>query len=441
MSDRRLILAYFPSWGGTHRAAWRLPETPIDPAQLFATHRRWAQICERAKLHMYFIADRVAIVGGEDMTIASTMPEHLTLEPSTMISALSQHTEQIGLLITSATTYDHPYHVARRLATADHLSGGRLAWNVVAGGAVDDAPNFGLEPVPHDTRYERAEEFVDAVRGLWDSFDDDAFVLDREGNRFYDPDKVHVLGLRGEFVSSRGPLNVARPPQGHPVIAQAGASGPGKALAARVGDVVFGMPLTIAAAREFRTTLKEMAAGNGRDPEQVKYLPDLTILLGRTRDEVDARLAQLDGLVDIDRLLPDLSRFLAVDLSQHPLDGPVPEPEKTAGGQTVQAVLLQRAHEEDLSIRQLVQHFARTVGLFHAGTPQSLADFMQEWQEAGAADGFVVRIADPEPSLTYFAELVVPELQRRGLFRSNYEGATLRENLGLSRPSAAPSHA
>jgi FMN-dependent oxidoreductase (nitrilotriacetate monooxygenase family) len=429
-----LVLAYFSSWGGTHRAAWRLPETPIDPAELFEVHKKWAATAERGKLHMYFIPDRLAIVGGEDVSVASAMPEHLTLDPYTLVAALSQHTEHVGLLITSSSTYDNPFHTARRLASADHISKGRLAWNVVTGGAVDDAPNFGVPPTDHDTRYERAEEFVDVVRGLWDSFDDDAFVLDKEGNRFYDPTRAHVLGFRGQFVSSRGPLNVARPPQGHPVIAQAGSSGPGMALAARVADAVFGMRLTVESARDFRDQLRAKAADEGRDPDQVKYLLDVTLLLGRTQEEVDARLAQLDALVDVDGLLPDLSRFLGIDLAQYPLDGPVPQPEQTSGGQTVQRVLLETAEAEKLSIRQLVQHFARTAGLFRAGTAHAVADFMQTWMEAGAADGFVLRIADPDPTLEYVADLLVPELQRRGIFRTDYTGQTLRDDLGLPRP-------
>ena len=431
---KQLVLAYFASWGGSHRAAWRLPETPIDPAEMFETHRRWAQTAERGKLHLYFIADRVAIVGGTDTTIASTMPEHITLDPFTLVAALSQHTDHIGLLITSSTSYDHPFHTARRLATADHISKGRLAWNVVTSGAVDDAPNFGLTATDHDTRYQRAEEFVDVVRGLWDSFDDDAFLLDKDGNRFYDPQKVHPLGYAGEYVSSRGPLNVARPPQGHPVIAQAGSSGPGMALAARVADTVFAMQLTIESAKAFREKLRGLAAEQGRDPEKVTVLADLSLLVGRTEAEVSARLAQLDALVDIDALLPDLSRFLGIDLSGHPLDGPVPVPDVTAGGQTVQRVLLERAQTEQLTVRQLVQQFARTVGLFTAGTPEQVADFMQEWLEAGACDGFVLRVADPDPSLENIADHLVPELQRRGIFRDSYTGPTLRDDLGLPRP-------
>lgn len=433
---QQLILANFPSWGGAHRAAWRMPNADVDPENMFESHRRWIELCERGKFHIYFVADRVAIAGGSNPALACAMPDNLTLDPYPLIAALSQHTKHIGLLITSSTTYDRPYYTARRLGSIDHISQGRLAWNVVTSGVMDDAPNFGLDKVDHDTRYEQAEEFVDAVFGLWDSFDDDAFVIDRTKGRYFDPQRVHVLNFDGKFIKSRGPLNVARPPQGHPVIAQAGASAPGKALAARVADIVFGIGSTIEAARQGREELRAAVAERGRDADQVKYLTELILLIGRTEEEVDAKVKELDDLVDVEAMLPDVSRYMGVDLSAHPLDGPVPEPPLTDGGRGVQRTMLERARSENLTIRQLIQVHTRSGGAARllTATPVQVADFMESWFEAGAVDGFVLRFADPEDSMVQFVESVVPELQRRGLYHEEYEDGTLRDQLGMARP-------
>jgi alkanesulfonate monooxygenase len=359
-----------------------------------------------------------------------------SFEPFTLLSALSQVTEHIGLVATASTTFDAPYHIARRFASLDHLSGGRAGWNIVTTSNPDAAVNFGLEEhMDHGERYRRAREFYEVVTGLWDSFADDAFVRDVESGVYFDPARMHTLGHKGEYLSVRGPLNIARPVQGWPVIVQAGASDDGRQLAAEVAEVIFSGVNNLADGKRLYADIKSRAEKAGRERDHVKILPGCFVVVGDTLEDAHAKKALLDSRVHPDSGIGTLSSQLGYDVSGLDLDGPLPGIPETNASKSGRQKLIDMARRENMTVRQLAQRVGGSFGsLEMIGTPQSIADEMEEWLAAEGSDGFNVLFPWLPGGLDDFCQKVVPELQRRGLFRREYEGRTLRENLGLPRP-------
>ncbi|MGE4425514.1 MAG: LLM class flavin-dependent oxidoreductase [Solirubrobacteraceae bacterium] len=430
-----VALFWMPEWGGFHVAGWRAADAPDDPTLNFAEIRRMVQRAEAAKLHACFLADALA-VGFQGIEVSnealSRTARGTKFEPITLMSALSACTEHIGLLCTASTTYNEPFHVARMFASLDHLSGGRAGWNAVTSKA--ESVNFGGKQMGHGQRYERAQEFVEIVRGLWNSWDDDAFIRDRDSGKYFDPEKLHSLDYAGQYLSVAGPLHIARPVQGHPVVAQAGASAEGRAFAARNADVIYTLQSDLGTAKAFYADVKEQSASFGRDPEHLKVLPAQLLLIGRSDAHAEEKLARLDSLVDPRLGMESLTSLIETDLSAYPLDGPVPEvPETQTGSKSRQRYWLDIAKRDGLTVRQLMQVASRA-GVV-AGSAQSIADTIHEWFEAGAADGFNISFGDATDSFDIFVNEVVPDLQQRGIFRTEYSGSTLRENLGLPRPA------
>src|SRR5258708_6175205 len=355
-----------------------------------------------------------------------------------LLTALASLTKNIGLVCTATTTYDEPYHVARRFASLDLISGGRSGWNLVTSANDAESKNFGGEDAlskPGGDR--RAREFVDVVRGLWDSWDDDAFLLDKPEGRFYDPERRHALDHVGEFFKVKGPLTVSRSPQGQPVVVQPGASDDGRQLAAETAEVVFCAHQAIAGAREFYRDVKSRMARCGRDPEHLKIMPGLGVMVAPTRQEAQDKFAELQGLIHPEVGVALLSKYIAWDLTGFDVDGPVPVVPQDRGAPTRSALLSDTARAEGLTIRQLYQRIAGGRGHYQiVGAPKDVVDMMEDWFSTGGADGFNVLPPFFPNSLDEFVDLVVPELQRRGLYRTAYEGKTLRQNLGLPRPDS-----
>lgn len=420
---RQLSIAAFMMRHGHHVAAWRHPQTDLatNPFKVFQQQVRNA---ERACLDAVFFADSLALTGG--------VP---SLEPLTLLSALAASTERIGLIGTATTTYNEPYTVARQFASLDQISDGRAGWNLVTSDNAAEAANFGRDQhLAHAARYERAREFHQVVTGLWDSWDADAFVNDKEGARLFDPAKLHKLNHRGAHFAVAGPLNVARSPQGRPVVVQAGGSEAGRDLAAATAEVVFTAQPTLAKAQDFYRDIKRRVVEKGRAPESLKIMPGLFAVVGRTQAEADDKFAQLQALIEPKAGLALLGRMIGnFDLSAYLLDGPLPELPQTQDGQrSRQQLLTDLAQGENLTIRQLYERIAGGRGHFTVvGTAEAVADQMQAWFEQEAADGFNVMAPSLPGGLDDFLTLVVPELQRRGLFRTAYQGSTLREHLGL----------
>ena len=423
---------------GFHPASWMHPGSDAGAANSFEHFRTVARLSEAAKFDFMFMADSPAAAVGDPEALARQPNKMNRFEPLTLISALAVATERLGLVATASTSYYEPYNLARIFASIDHLSGGRAAWNVVSSDHDETGYNFnrrGLDP--HAVRYARAREFVDVAFGLWDSFEDDALLLDRAGGRHHDPAKLHQLDHEGEHFQVRGPLNIARSPQGRPVIAQAGGSEAGIALAAETAELVFGLASDIGRSRAFYATLKARMADFGRHPDSLKVMPGLVVNVGATRAEAQAKVDFL-----LDRLHPDvgrlmLSEFLEADLRGVPLDAPFPEDRLPAAPKGSRALFeeltafVRRGH----TVGELIRLYAeKHTGNGITGTPADIADTMQEWFETRAADGFILMLPTLPASLRDFTELVVPELRRRGLFREDYEGKTLRENLGVPRP-------
>jgi FMN-dependent oxidoreductase (nitrilotriacetate monooxygenase family) len=345
-------------------------------------------------------------------------------------------TDRIGLVATASTTFDEPFHIARRFASLDHLSRGRAGWNVVTTSNPDAALNFGrTDEVPHDERYARAREFVDVVTGLWDSWADDAFTRDQESGLFFDPSKLHTLDHQGPSLTVKGPLHIARPVQGWPVIVQAGASEPGRQLAAETAEVVFAAHGTLGQARAFYADVKGRMDRLGRDRDHLKILPGAFTVVGDTMQEARDIRARLDSLVHHESAIASLSVALGTDASGFDPDGPLPEIPETNAGKSGRERVIALAQTEGLTVRQLAQRLGGYGGLSFVGTATTIADQMQEWLETEGCDGFNVMFPWLPGGLDDFCTKVVPELQRRGLFRREYEGATLRDNLGLPRPT------
>jgi FMN-dependent oxidoreductase (nitrilotriacetate monooxygenase family) len=436
VSGDRIRLGLFAHVTGNHMAAWRHPSSDRFGGTSFRHYAEVAATAERGLFDMLFLADTNAVWNSDDETL-SRDPKTAQFEPLTLLSALSVVTRHIGLVATATTTYNEPYHVARKFASLDLLSEGRAGWNLVTSANPQEALNFSRDAhVEHADRYARAREFAQVVTGLWESWEDDAFVRDVDEGRFFTPGKMHVLNHRGENFAVRGPLNVPRSPQGRPVIVQAGSSETGRSLAAATAEVVFTAQDDLEAARAFYADLKSRLPALGRRPEDLKVMPGFFPVVGRSRAEAEDRFAALQELIHPSVGMQVLSFLLGgVDLSRVDPDGPLPPLPETNSGRSRQRLVVETARRDGLSIRQLYQRLAGARGhLIVIGTPADIADRMQEWFEAEAADGFNVMPPTLPGDLETFVDLVVPELQARGLFRTAYEGSTLRENLGLSFP-------
>jgi FMN-dependent oxidoreductase (nitrilotriacetate monooxygenase family) len=434
MASKQLHLGAFMRPVSIHTGAWRYPGAWPDANFNIRHITRLAQTLEAAKFDAFFMADHLAVL---NMPVEALKRSHTvtSFEPFTLLSALAGATQRIGLIATGSTTFDEPYHVARRFASLDHISDGRAGWNIVTTSNPDAALNFGLDDhMEHDERYVRAREFYDVVTGLWDSFADDAFKRDVASGLFFDPERMHVLGHKGTYFSVRGPLNIARPVQGWPVIVQAGASEAGRQLAAETAEAIFAATPNLAAGRAFYADVKGRLDKLGRPRDHLKILPGAFVVVGDSVEEARAKRARLDSLVHYDSAIASLSIALGHDASGFDPDGPLPEIPETNASRSARERVIELAQREQLTVRQLAQRLGGYSGLAFVGTPASIADEMEEWLMSEGSDGFNVMFPYLPGGLDDFATKVVPELQRRGLFRREYEGTTLREHLGLPRP-------
>jgi len=434
-SSRQLHFNAFMRPASIHTGAWRYPGAWPDMNFNLVRMKYCIQKLEAAKFDAYFMADHMAVL---NMPMDALKRSHTStsFEPFTLLAALSQCTDRIGLVATGSTTFDVPYHIARRFASLDHLSNGRAGWNIVTTSNPDAALNFGMdEHMEHGERYKRAREFYDVVTGLWDSWADDAFIRDVESGIFFDPDKMHVLDHKGEYLSVRGPLNIARPLQGWPVIVQAGASDAGRQLAAETAEMVFTALPNIKAGQAFYADVKGRMRKLGRNPNHMSIMPACLVMLGDTVDEARRKRDLLDSKVNYANAIASLSIALGHDASKFDPDKPLPDdiPESNASKSgRERAIALGK--RDNLTVRQLAQRLGGFGGLAMVGTAKMVADEMEEWLMTEASDGFTLQFPYLPGGLDDFCDLVVPELQRRGLFRREYEGVTLRENLGLPRP-------
>lgn len=431
---RQMHLGAFLFNLGNHVAGWRMPGVPTDGLMSFVFYRELAAIAERGKFDLLFHSDGVGINDSYDAVLRHSIT--IRPEPLTLLSALAVTTSRIGLAATVSTTYNEPYHVARKLAMLDFLSEGRAALNLVTSSTDLEARNFEQAAhLGHAERYERAGEFVDILRLLWDSWDDDAVILDQKSGVVADPARIHRADWQGRYFSVRGPLNMPRPPQGHPVIIQAGTSADGQHFAARVADVIFSIERSLSSARAFRAAAESRARAAGRSPGSTRILPGLLPILGRTRQQAEEQDRALRDLVPSALAVSYLSDFLQHDLSRYPLEGPLPELPESNGEVGRRQQILERARAPGATIRSLATDMVQNRGhLRVVGTPATVADFMAQWFTAGACDGFNILAPYHPGGLAAFVDGVVPELQRRGLFREDYAGRTLREHLGLTRP-------
>lgn len=425
---------------GNHVASWLHPQSQIDAGTNFQHYAALAQTAERAKFDLMFLADSVATRAGK-LDALQRWPQYMAyFDPLTLLAGIAVVTSQIGLVATATTTYNEPYNIARRLASLDHMSGGRAGWNVVTSSNTAEAYNFNLEAHPSDARrYERAAEFSAVVKGLLDSWEDDAFIRDRSSGIYFDPLKLHELDHKGKHFQVKGPLNAARPPQGYPVFAQAGVSETAQDMAARQAEIVFTPLHNLERAQALYRDLKARAASYGRSPEHIKLMPGLNPVVGHTAAEAEEKHQYLQSLIH-----PDVGRELLanalgdIDLSSCDDEEKLPASIRAAALATGKSGARQVAEmweHDGLTLRQMYQLYAggrgqRTI----KGTAVQIADEMETWFRGRAVDGFLVQPPVLPTGLDDFVALVIPELQNRGLFRTEYEGATLRENLGLPRP-------
>ncbi len=437
MTSRTMNLGAFVHETGQHVAAWRHPEAYAESGTVFAQAMDVARTAERGKFDLLFLADSAAVSVFGTPESRGRMGKMVKFEPITLLSALAAVTSHLGLVATCTSTYNEPYTLARQFASMDQISGGRAGWNLVTSNNEAEAFNHGREQhVAHADRYDRAAEFAEVVCGLWDSWDEDAFIRDKESGVYFDPSKMHVLNHKGKHFSVRGPLNVARSPQGRPVLVQAGASDTGRDLAARMAELVFTAQTTFEQAAEFYSDVRARLPRFGRSQDEMKIMPGLYPVVGRTEAEARQKFDFLQSLIHPSVGIAVLEHTIGVaNLSRYPLDGPVPDMGDTNGPLSRQRLLLEAARRDKLTLWELCLLNAGPRGhLLTIGTPAQIADVMEHWFRNGAADGFNVMPAFLPGSLNDFVDMVIPELQRRGLFRAEYEGPTLRENLGLPKP-------
>ncbi len=435
MTQKKLRLGAFMRPVSIHTAAWRYPGGTPDANFNLKALVQYAQTLERGKFDAFFMADHLAVLN-MPMDALKRSATVTSFDPLTLLPALAMATKHLGLIATASSTFEPAYTIARRFASLDHISEGRAGWNLVTTSNPDAALNFGLDDqMPHAERYARAREFFDVVTGLWDSWADDAFIRDVENGVYFDPSRLHVLDHKGKYLKVRGPLNIARPVQGWPVIVQAGASDAGRQLAAETAEMVFAAGGPIADARAFYADVKGRAAKVGRNPDHIKILPGAFVVVGDSLDEAKEKRARLDGLVNYDSSIAAVSMALGVDARKFDPDKPLPDdiPE-TEASKSGRDRVIQLGKRENLTVRQIAGRLGGYGGLGMLGTPAMIADQMEEWLVTEACDGFNVMFPYLPGGLDDFVDKVVPELQRRGLFRTEYEGTTLRENLGLPRP-------
>ncbi len=431
MTQRQLKLGFLLHGVGPGWDDWRHPDALVDASTNFAFYKRQAQTAERGKFDYLFVADSVSIN-------ARSSPHYLNrFEPLTVLSALAAVTDHIGLVATVTVSYSEPYNIARQFASLDHISGGRAGWNVVTSWLEGSAANFGKEEhLAHDTRYRLAGEYLDVVQGLWDSWEDEALVRNKATGQFLDPDKLHELNHKGEFLSVKGPLNISRSPQGQPVIFQAGSSEDGRNFAAKHAEAIFTHQETLSEAQAFYADVKARAAGFGRNPDHVFILPGARPFIGSTAEEAERVYRDLSGLVSLENALRALGRsFNDHNFSVYDPDGPFPEQAVAEGAKSNQSGsnrIIALAKSEGLTLRELALRIATPKGHF-VGTPEVIADRFQQWLEGRGADGFNLFESVPG-QLDLFVDQVVPILQKRGLFKADYPGTTFRETLGIPVP-------
>ncbi|MDF2836028.1 MAG: monooxygenase [Paenibacillus sp.] len=428
--NRRLHLNAFLYGTGHHEASWRLPDAQPEKNLDFGHVLGIVQTAERGLMDSVFLADGYSGRSNK-------------LEPFTELSALASRTKHIGLIATVGTTYNEPFHVARKFASLDHISKGRAGWNIVTG-AGSAAHNFGRTEHPeHSLRYEEADEFVDIVKRLWDSWEDDAVVNDKSAGIRIAPDKVRAIDHKGKYYSVKGPLTIARPPQGYPVLVQAGSSESGKEFAAKVAELVFTAHQSLESAQSFYVDVKARLAKYGRKPEDLLILPGISPVLAETEAEAKELENELFLCIDKDAVIRRLSERLGIELSLRDLDEPLSiegarATEEVNGNKSRHQLILDLIDDERPTLRQLINRLAGARGHFtFTGTPVQLADVIETWFLNGAADGFNVMPQIYPSGLEIFVDKVIPELQNRGLFRTSYEGETLRDRLGLGRPGGA----
>lgn len=440
MSKRQIKLGAFIPTTSQHVAGWRLPSSRPEEMLNIDYAIELAQTAERGLFDAYFLADGLSTSWSHG---ASKYEKSLSyndkmagFEPLTLFSALSAVTKHIGFIATASTTYEEPYLLARKYASLDHISKGRAAWNVVTTCSEVTARNFGMQKHPDPaTRYARADEFIEVTQKLWDSWEDDAFVCDKNSGQFLDPQKKHEPLHTGQFFNVQGSLNVPRSPQGYPVIVQAGQSEEGRELAAKHAEVVFTVQQQLESTQAFYRDVKQRLKKYNRDADDLKIMPGVSIFVAKTEQEAQAKYDFLNSLIHPDVGIGLLSGLAGnIDLSQFDLDAPFPQLDH-ATINSRQQLMIEIAHEHNFSIRQFYEFVASARGHWTLiGTPEQIVDQLQLWFENEAADGFNVLPPSTPAGLDDFVEFIVPELQRRGLFRTAYEGKTLRENLGLKRP-------
>ena len=420
---------------GHHFAAWHHPGVQLDAATNVEHFVECAKLAEQAGFDFIFFADSLAVREGSMEDICRFSQFTAYLEPLTLLSAIAMKTQRIGLVSTATTSYNEPFHVARKSASLDHISHGRAGWNVVTSGNHAEALNFGRKAhFEHALRYQRAAEFVEVVKALWDSWEAGALTFDRQSGNFFDPSKVHVVNHVGEFFNVRGPLNVARPPQGRPVIFQAGTSEAGRQLAAATGEGIFSSELTATSSAGYYRDVKDRAARLGRQPSEILVLPGLTPVVGRTEAEAREKNAYLQSLIAPDVGRDFLAELLGMDLSNVSVDDPLPDRPKKAGSQGVIAAVTKLAESENLSVKQLYRRLGGSYGKLElVGSASQIVDEMESWFHGQSCDGFILQPPVLPVDLHDIVNLLIPELQNRGLIRVGYEGVTLRDHLGFSQ--------
>lgn len=434
MGERQLHLNAFLMGTGHHEASWRLPESNPFAATDVAHYAELARIAERGTFDSLFLADSPQLNGDVGRRPLGV------LEPLTLLTALVAVTERIGLIATASTSYNSPYNLARRFASLDHVSGGRAGWNVVTTATVEAARNFGLDELPdHSARYARADEFIDVARKLWDSWEDDAVLADKPGGVWGDQTKIHPAAHRGDHFSVQGALNIPRSPQGYPLLVQAGSSEDGKRLAARHAEAVFTAQQTFDEARSFYSDLKRRAVGEGRDPDTVKILPGIVPVIGSTEAEATAKDRELDEAIVPIYAHRQLATTLRIPVEELPLDERLPAEllpeEEIEGAKSRYTLIVELARRERLTVRELIGRLGGGRGhRTFSGTPEQVADTIEEWFHGGVADGFNIMPPLLPTGLELFVDHVVPLLRARGLFRTEYTATTLRGHYGLARP-------
>jgi FMN-dependent oxidoreductase (nitrilotriacetate monooxygenase family) len=436
MAERMMSLGLLLHATGSHPASWLDPSSNKDGSTSIQHYTRMAQMAEAAKFDMLFIADTPA-ARTSNLHAWSRYPMFMNVfEPVPLLSAVAMGTTHIGLGGTTSTSFTEPYNLARQFASLDHISGGRAAWNVVTSANDYAARNFGLDKLPpHDKRYDKARDFIQVVQALWDTWEDDAFIKDRGTGVYFDPAKQHVLDYNGPYFKVHGALNIARSPQGQPVIIQAGQSEDGRQFAAATAEVVFSSANTLAKAQAFYGDMKARVLKFGRSPDQIKILPGISPIVGETQEEADRKYEYLQSLVHPEVGRQFLAEDLEADLSGLPLDQPIPAERIPKSSNLHQAYFAHIVEmiDEGLTLGEIAKRYNRGRNVVR-GTAQKVVDSMEEWFHNGGADGFMFSPQTVPDGLEQFTRLVVPELQRRGLFRTEYAGKTLREHLGLARP-------